>query len=381
MFWKTRKKQDDNGNKTFPSLKKENKTNFSLENLSIISYLKDGILIFDKNDKLFAMNPQAEKFLNIKKEKVLGKSVLGMTYSPSLRRLVSFLGVEITETNQKELQLDENLILETSSVQIKNQKDKMASLVILHDITKEKMSQEIKSRFIALAAHQLRTPSSAVKWSMKMLLAGEMGELTLKQKETIEKTYKTNEKMIALINDLLDITKIEEGRYISKKVLADILEVIKSAIELSQDMIDRKSIKFSFKTPRMPIPKIMLDKERMKMAIGNILDNAVKYTPAKGKISILLKIKKEEVEIQIKDNGIGIPYNEQKNMFNIFHRGSNASKVDTEGTGLGLFVAKNIIEAHEGAIWFHSRVNKGTIFYLTVPIKEEFSEFLREDLY
>jgi len=201
------------------------------------------------------------------------------------------------------------------------------------------------------------------------------------QKETIEKTYKTNEKMIALINDLLDITKIEEGRYISKKVLADILEVIKSAIELSQDMIDRKSIKFSFKTPRMPIPKIMLDKERMKMAIGNILDNAVKYTPAKGKISILLKIKKEEVEIQIKDNGIGIPYNEQKNMFNIFHRGSNASKVDTEGTGLGLFVAKNIIEAHGGAIWFHSRVNKGTIFYLTVPIKEEFSEFLREDLY
>jgi len=378
MFWKKKTKTRDY--KDIPTLaKKEDKV--VLENLSIISYLKDGVLAFDENNKLFLINAPAEKFFKINRKDVLGKSILEMSYSPSLRKLISFLGVEIMEIDGKELQMEGNLILEVCSTQIKIQNKKMASLVILRNITQEKMSQEIKSRFIALAAHQLRTPSSAVKWSTKMLLEGEMGELNDRQKKTIEKTYNTNERMIALINDLLDVTKIEEGKYISKKTLADVSEIIKSVIELSEDRIKEKEIKFSFSAPQGQIPKIMLDKERTKIAIGNILDNAIRYTPLKGKISILLKIRKEEAEIQIKDNGIGIPYNEQKDMFNIFHRGSNAMKVDTRGTGLGLFIAKNIIEAHGGRIWFYSKLKQGTTFYLIIPIKERFSEFLGENLY
>jgi PAS domain S-box-containing protein len=378
MFWGNKKK--DNNDKTSPApVKKENYG--APKDLSIISYLKDGILVFDKNNKLLLINPQAEKFLSIEKEKVLGKSVLRMSRFPAFRKLISLLGAGIMEVDEEELQVRGNRILSVSSIQIKIQNKKVTSLIILHDITKEKMSQEIKSRFIALAAHQLRTPSSAVKWSTKMLLEGEMGELSTKQRITIEKTYKTNERMIALINDLLDVTKIEEGKYISKKSLADILVVTKSAIELSKDIIEEKGINLSFAQPRETIPKVMIDKERMKIAIGNILDNAARYTSTNGKISILLKVERKEIEIQIKDNGIGIPYGEQKDVFNIFHRGSNAMKVDTQGTGLGLFIAKNIIEAHGGKIWFNSKLKQGTTFYLTIPTKEEFSEFLREDLY
>ncbi|MEA3344421.1 MAG: ATP-binding protein [Patescibacteria group bacterium] len=380
MFWKSKKKENNNNDKISPAIVEKEDCG-TLKGLSIISYLKDGILAFDKNNKLLLINSQAEKFLKLEKEKVLGRSVLKMSYYPAFRKLISLLGTRIAEVDDEEVQVQGNRILSVSSIKIKIQNEKITSLIILHDITREKMSQEVKSRFIALAAHQLRTPSSAVKWSTKMLLEGEMGELNPKQMQTIEKTYQTNERMIALINDLLDVTKIEEGKYISKKSLSDILITAKSAIELSKDMIKEKNIKLVFVKPIKPIPKIMIDKERMKIAIGNILDNAVRYTPDNGKISILIKVNRKEIEIQVKDNGIGIPYGEQREVFNIFHRGSNATKVDTQGTGLGLFIAKSIIEAHGGKVWFFSKLKQGTTFYLTLPTKEEFSEFLREDLY
>ena len=122
----------------------------------------------------------------------------------------------------------------------------------------------------------------------------------------------------------------------------------------------------------------MLDVEKMKLAIQNLLDNAIRYTQPGGRVTASLKYVKKEIEFSIKDTGIGIPKDQQERVFTKFFRGANAIRLETEGSGLGLFITKNIIEAHGGKIWFESEENVGTTFHFTIPLKEEFGEFLKE---
>lgn len=379
MFW--RKKQKEELNKEFSREDIQKKDKELRRILAIIAYLRDGVLVFDKENKLFLINPQAEKFLEVKSKQILGKSILELSSFPFIRPLVSLLGGEIREVYKKELSVKENLILEVSAIPMRIPEEKIGSLIILHDITQQKLAEEMKTRFVTLAAHQLRTPSSAVKWSMRTLLDGDLGKLTEKQKEMIEKTYQTNEKMISLIDGLLNAAKIEEGRYLSNITLLSIEEVIQSVIDNYQDEIKKKRIKFRFVKPERELSKVMLDVEKMKIAVTNIIDNAIRYTFPGGKVSVSVQGDEKEIEIQVQDNGIGIPQHQQRKVFTIFYRGSNAIKIETEGTGLGLFIAKNIIETHGGKIWFESQEGKGTTFYFTVPIKEEFGEFIGEKFY
>jgi len=118
--------------------------------------------------------------------------------------------------------------------------------------------------------------------------------------------------------------------------------------------------------------------EKIRLAINNLLDNAIRYTPAGGRVTVSLSRGKKEIELSVKDTGVGIPKDQQERVFTKFSRGANVIRMATEGSGLGLFITKNIIEAHGGKIWFESGEGKGTTFYLTLPTKEEFTEFLKE---
>lgn len=350
---------------------------------SVINYLTDGLLVFDRDGILSLINPQAEKFLDVERKEVLGKQILELSAFPHFQPLLSLVGGGIKEFSKKEFRIKENFILELSVISMMIGKERVGSLVILHDISQQKLIERMKSEFVTLAAHQLRTPASAVKWTTRMLLDGDLGEMTKEQKEAIEKAYKTNEKMIRLVNDLLNVAQIEEGRYLSKLVLSDIEEIIQSVIDIYKETIEQKKLKFEFQKPEEGLPKVMLDKEKIRIAIKNLLDNAVRYTFAGGRVKVSIKKKREEreIEVQIQDTGLGIPASQQSKVFTNFFRGSNIMKVETEGTGLGLFIAKNIIEAHGGEIWFESEEEKGSTFYFTLPIKEKFSEFLTKEFY
>ena len=256
--------------------------------------------------------------------------------------------------------------------------EKTGTLVILHDITREKMVERMKTEFVSLAAHQLRTPLSAIKWTLRMLLDGDLGEITAEQRDFIEKTYSSNERMIALINDLLDVTRIEEGRYLYKPILTDFEPICQFVINSYQDEIKRKKLKLEFKKPEKKLPQVKVDVEKIRLVIQNLLDNAVRYTPAGGEIIISLAQAKKAIEFSIKDTGIGIPKDQQERVFSKFFRGTNVIRMETEGSGLGLYITKNIIEAHGGKIWFESGAGKGTTFYFSLPTKEEFGEFLKE---
>ena len=184
--------------------------------------------------------------------------------------------------------------------------------------------------------------------------------------------------MINLINDLLDITRIEEGRYIYKPILVEIGPIVQFTVDSYKEEFDKKKLKMEFRKPEKKSPRVMLDVEKIKLAIQNLLDNAMKYTPAGGKVTISLKYSQKEIELSVKDSGIGIPKDQQERVFAKFFRGANVLRMETEGTGLGLFITRNIIEAHGGRIWFESEEGKGTTFHFALPVKEEFEGFLKE---
>jgi len=350
----------------------------------VINSLADGLLIFDSENKLLLVNPQAENFFNIKAKEIVDNSILELIKFPNLRVLINLLGVGIKGIFRKELTISENLIIEVSAVPMMIKGEKLGTLVILHEITREKIVERIKTEFVSLAAHQLRTPLSAIKWTLKMLLDGDLGEITKEQRGFLDKTYQSNERMISLINDLLNITRIEEGKYLYKPTLADFENIVHFVINSLQEEIARKKIVLDFEKPKTKLPRITIDTEKIRLVVQNLLDNAVRYTPLHGRITILLEIIKfhdkdeREIIFSIKDTGVGIPQDQQPRVFTKFFRGANVMRMDTEGTGLGLFISKNIVEAHGGKIWFESEERKGTTFYFTLPVKEEFGEFLKE---
>lgn len=380
MFWKKKnKKEEDFFKGFFESINESNGDRNKI--LSIITYFVDGLLVFDRNNQLALINPQAEKFLEVKKEEILGESILRLNSFENFRPLVSLLGGEIKEVLKKEVRIGGKFILEVSATPMMAQQEKIGTLVVLHNVTREKLVEMMKSEFVTLAAHQLRTPTSGIKWSLRMLLDGDLGVIPEGQKKVIEKAYNTNEKVIRLINDLLNVARIEEGKFLSKMVLSDIGEVIQSVVDLYSEEIKKKKLKLEFKKPEKDLSQVMLDVDKIKIAIDNLVDNAIRYTFPGGRVTISIKEKEKEIEVQIQDTGVGIPENEQDKIFTKFFRAENIMKMETEGTGLGLFITKYIIEAHGGSIWFESEEGEGTIFYFTLPLKKEFAEYLTEEFY
>lgn len=255
-------------------------------------------------------------------------------------------------------------------------------------IEREKKISQMKSEFITLAAHQLRTPLSTIKWTMKTLMDGDLGELNGEQKKVLENSYQANENIIRLTKDLLDVVRIEEGMFNYNFEYADPLEAVEKTIEEQKIIAGKKNIGINFEKPAKPLPKIKIDAQKIRLAFGNILTNAVNYTLGGGSVDISIgRLNTDYIEIKVKDTGIGIPKDQMSRLFVKFSRGENAMRLQTEGSGLGLFIARNIIKSHGGEIRIESEEGKGTAVYLTLPLPgklipekpEAFEEFIAGD--
>jgi len=340
--------------------------------LTMFENFPEGLMFFNNENKTALINPQINSFFNVNKEKLIGKGIKDLEKISSLSSLVAILGEKLSPVYKKELEITENLILEISVLPIISLAgEKIGTLVLLRNITREKIVEKLKTEFVTISAHQLRTPLSAIKWTVRMLLDGDVGKLTDEQTEFLKKAYQSNERMVNLINDLLNVTRIEEGRYLYNPEELDMIELIEKTIIPLKEIAERKNLKFEFLKPKEKEIKVRVDKEKISLAISNLVDNAINYTK-EGKISIQFEYdsKDKQVKFSVKDTGIGISEEQQKRLFSKFFRGINAIKAETEGTGLGLFIAKNIIEAHGGRIWFESEEGKGTTFYFTLPLKK-----------
>ncbi|MBZ1356398.1 MAG: PAS domain S-box protein [Candidatus Nealsonbacteria bacterium] len=358
--------------------------------MAIITNFTDGLMVFDRDNVVRLINPKIEKFFYISSEEVINKSLNELKDSKNMLPLIESLsesslfqnGNGSTDQFRAELVNKDNLTLDISEVSIINEDEKIGSLVVVHDITREKMIEAMKSEFVSIAAHQLRTPLSAIKWTMRILLDGDLGELNEDQKGLVEKTYSSNERMISLINDLLNVTRIEEGRYLYQLELSHIEDIAVPLIESYKTEIKRRGIKFNINIPKKKTPKIATDVGKITLVIQNFIENAMKYTNQGGvmELNISYNKEKDEIEVSVKDSGVGIPKDQHGRVFTKFFRAKNIIKMETEGSGLGLFICKNIVEAHKGRVWFESEEGVGSTFYFSLPVRsqEEFDDFLKK---
>lgn len=346
----------------------------------IIKKLPDGALILDSEEKIVSVNPQAEEALGKTENDLLGKKFSEVIINlPNLNPVTnSFDFKKIWGIFKKEIFRDSvsGNVWEADTIPLKEGNDDFGKLIMFRDITREKNIEKVKDEFVSLAAHQLRTPLSAIKWTLSILLDERAGKLNDEQKTIVEKSYESNERMIHLIKDLLNVAKLEEGKYIFEMTMENIQDIVQDVIYELKEELDKKKIKFYFKKPLDILPKIKVDKEKIKLVIENLMENAIKYTPKSGEVTISLKSNKIDIEFKVQDSGIGVAEDQKPKIFTKFYRAGNAIQTDTDGSGLGLYLSKNIVEAHNGKIGFDSEENKGSSFWFTLPIKEEFEKVL-----
>ncbi len=236
------------------------------------------------------------------------------------------------------------------------------------DITKEKEVDKMKTEFVSFASHQLRTPLSAMRWFSEILLSGDVGKLTKEQKGVVENIQQSSLRMIELVGDLLDISRIESGRIIIDPKPTILSELIDGVIrEVEQKAKHKKQIITTHYGKN--IPTVNLDQSLIRNVFLNLLTNAIKYTPNSGEIRIEINREADYLIAKVIDNGYGIPKDQQESVFNKFFRANNAIKIETEGSGLGLYLVKTIIDSSGGKIWFQSSEGKGTAFWIKLPIK------------
>ena len=246
------------------------------------------------------------------------------------------------------------------------------------DITKEKQIDRAKTEFISLASHQLRTPLSTINWYCEMLLAGDAGEISAEQRNFVQQAYDGSQRMSKLVNALLNVSRIETDTYMIDPQEVDIIALTQEVLAESKPQIEEKKLKVQLFSDC--IPKIMLDRDLMTIILQNLLTNSIKYTPSEGQIAVTLKqlkngetlgtelIQQDSLLIQVTDSGMGIPHSQKKRVFQKLFRADNVRRTNTDGTGLGLYLIKSLVEHSKGKIWFTSEEEKGSTFFVLLPL-------------
>ena len=226
-----------------------------------------------------------------------------------------------------------------------------------------------KSEFLSIASHQLRTPLSIIKGYISVILEGDIGEISGKQKDYLDKVYKSNEKLIMLVGDLLNLSRIESGRIVYNFNPIFAVAFTENIVEELRPKAVAKHLTMKFNKQANDNSFVIYgDKNNLAQAIFNIIDNGIRYTE-QGGIEVNLTVNNKDATWKIHDTGAGINEEEKKNLFQKMKRGERISRIYTEGTGLGLYVAKRIIDAHNGSIWAESEgIGKGSTFYVKIPI-------------
>jgi signal transduction histidine kinase len=286
-------------------------------------------------------------------------------------------GYVLVKSVKAEIQKSEELELANKEIsERKEQLQKMAdSLAIAND--KLKILDNAKTEFISMASHQLRTPVTGIKGYLSMLIEGSYGAVSSEQKIVLQKTFDSNERMVNLIEDLLNVSRIESGRLEYEFSNTKIEDLCAEVIDTLYPKAKNQGLYLDYKKPNINLPELWIDGGKVREVISNLVDNAIKYTP-RGGVSLTINLcdKKElncllipHIRITVSDTGIGVPKEEMSYLFEKFSRGKDINRLNTGGTGLGLFVGRKMIEGNGGKVWVESGgKDKGSRFIIELPI-------------
>lgn len=345
---------------------------------TLLESIGDGVLATDNDGVVLFVNNPAIEMLELVNNNCLGK------------KLVNYLKME--DKSEKVITIDQRpmrISLKTKKkikgvyYYIKKNGEKfpvaltvtpiilndqlIGTVEVFRDITQELNIDKAKSEFVSLASHQLRTPLSTINWYTEMLLAGDAGKLNKDQKDYLNEIYKGNQRMVDLVNALLNVSRIELGTIAIESVPTNIVDLCNSVLNELMPQLKNKKLKI-IKNFDNKIPDIQLDPKLMRIVFQNLLSNSVKYTPDKGTITVDIKQQGDQVLIVVTDTGMGIPKYQQKNIFTKLFRADNVREKETDGTGLGLYIVKAVIEQFGGNISFKSIEKKGTTFFVNIPL-------------
>jgi signal transduction histidine kinase len=238
---------------------------------------------------------------------------------------------------------------------------------IIQSVEQAAKVNKMKSEFVSVASHQLKTPLAEISWEIELLLSKNQEGLNEKQKDLIMRVSKSNERMGRLVNDLLDVARIEQGRLALVKEKFNIVEIANKVIDNNKILAQANNVQLIINKNR-DIPEIYGDRRRIGVVFENLISNAIKYIKSKGLVKITFNQVGDKIIACVKDNGIGIPSNEHNNVFEKFFRSDKVIRYQVAGTGLGLYIAKNIIDQSGGKIWFDSKEEEGSTFCFSLPI-------------
>ncbi len=352
----------------------------------ILRDLEDGVVIYSPQFEILHMNPAAERLFSISGQKYVGTrikpeissnpelKVLTQTVFPSLASSV----LQVSEANEwpqiVDILIDEpELKLHTTLSRVIDDAGRILLFIkIVRDETRERSILRSKNEFINTAAHQLRTPLTAINWAfenIKTMSKDSSPEIA----SVADEAMKVSERALKITNDLLDVAKMEEGRFGYKFAPCDLVEFSEEVVNTLRAVASQKDVSLSLDHSglgSLEAPRV--DRERLGMALFNIIDNAIKYTLSNGTVRVKISRDDQYAYIDVSDSGVGIEQEDLKNLFKKFFRGSNVEQLEPNGNGLGLFITKNIIERHGGRISVTSQVNRGTTFRFSIPLKSEF---------
>jgi len=339
---------------------------------------EEHVVITDSNGIILYANSAVTKITGFEHSEIMGKKagsrelwggLMETTVYENFWQTIKTHKQSFTGEFKNKRKDGENYIAEANVTPILSDSGEVLFFVgIERNVTKAKEVDRMKTEFISLASHQLRTPLSAMKWFSEMLLNGDAGPLSTEQKEYVNNIYISNERMVALVNSLLNISRIESGRIIIDPEPTDLRLLVDDVIKELKNKIDEKH-QTAILSTHPDLSKVNIDPKLIREVYKNLLTNAIKYTPDKGDITIFISKNEDQVISQVSDTGYGIPAKDKDRVFQKFYRGENVVKMETDGTGLGLYLVKSIVDSSKGKIWFESSENKGTTFWFTLPLK------------
>lgn len=358
-----------------------NSANFNRGELtSIVGAMDDGVVAYDQNFQITYWNDSAEKIFTLKNDQVLGHKIgpqdardpiwqrLTQVVFPSLAPVMvthSETGVypEIIDLSFT----DPILELRVITSPVKDKTGKVLGFVkIIRDRSREITLLKSKNEFITVASHQLRTPITELNWAMEALTQMQLPE---DAKIIAEGAGSSVKELVRLTEDLLSITKIEEGHFGYDFQARDLAQFVENKLSEVYPLVDRAKIKLYFDRPAQPLPPAFFDEQKLSIVLTNYLENAVRYNIENGEIIVKIEPLPDKafLRVSVRDSGIGMTQEDAGRVFTKFFRTKNAVEHEANGNGLGLYIVKNIVQAHGGQVGVQSELNRGSIFWFTVP--------------
>ncbi|MBU4429952.1 MAG: cell wall metabolism sensor histidine kinase WalK, partial [Verrucomicrobia bacterium] len=334
---------------------------------SIMRNVGEGVVVVGNDGKILMANPAAEKLLGKQVQAIVGQAL-----KDSLNKEHSLVLSRGSPESIKEIEVagkddETRRVLRTSNAVVEDLDGRTIGMVsVLSDITKMKEVEQLKSDFVANVSHELRSPLAAIQKNLVIILDQTAGALNDNQKEFLSLAKDNVERLTRLINDLLDLSKLDAGKMELKKARTDLTALVRKTVTTFAGWLREKDITSRLDLPETPL-ELELDADKITQVLNNLLSNALKFTPPKGEIRIALNAAATPVEVSVTDTGIGIAPNDIARIFNKFEQIGGNTLTDVNGTGLGLPLAKEIVEKHGGRIHIKSAIGKGSTFSFTLP--------------